>query len=310
LPVVRGFADEEEEAEAVAAVIAGRRRPGRASSGTAVLARTNARLRTVASALGRVGVPWRLRDPRPLTDRPGVRRLLAVLPPDAPVGDLVAVLSDAPAEPDRDALLAALAEQPEPAARTVAAFAAWLDASGARAVDAVEAGVELVTFHQAKGLEWPAVWVIGVEEGLVPVPSGDLEEEERLLYVALTRAEDELSVSWTAAAGPSRWIAAVAGAAAELASSPNGPEQRARLAGLRAAIDPSIGAAVARRHRLDVWRSARALGAGVEPATILPDGVLTSLAATADVSEDTIVRIGGRAAARWAPELARVLATA
>jgi DNA helicase-2/ATP-dependent DNA helicase PcrA len=56
--------------------------------------------------------------------------------------------------------------------------------------------VALSTVHAAKGLEWPVVFVLGVEAGMFPsswaVSEGSLEEEERLFYVAITRAADEL----------------------------------------------------------------------------------------------------------------------
>jgi DNA helicase-2/ATP-dependent DNA helicase PcrA len=56
--------------------------------------------------------------------------------------------------------------------------------------------VALSTVHAAKGLEWPVVFVLGVEAGMFPsswaVSEGNLEEEERLFYVAVTRAADEL----------------------------------------------------------------------------------------------------------------------
>ena len=60
--------------------------------------------------------------------------------------------------------------------------------------------VMLATFHRSKGLEWPKVFVIGASDGLVPhvaasTPAG-LAEEQRLLYVALTRAGSDLTVSW------------------------------------------------------------------------------------------------------------------
>ena len=91
-------------------------------------------------------------------------------------------------------------------------------------------GVELATFHRAKGLEWEAVAVVGLEEGYVPIvhaaTPAALDEERRLLYVALTRAGRVLECSWSRAramgtAGrtmerhPSPWLAAVADVAAE-----------------------------------------------------------------------------------------------
>ena len=51
--------------------------------------------------------------------------------------------------------------------------------------------VTLSTLHASKGLEFPVVFICGVEEGLVPHPNGDEQEERRLLFVGLTRAMDE-----------------------------------------------------------------------------------------------------------------------
>lgn len=60
-------------------------------------------------------------------------------------------------------------------------------------------GVSLMTIHSAKGLEYPIVFVSGLEEGLFPskysIDEGNIEEERRLFYVALTRAEDLLYLS-------------------------------------------------------------------------------------------------------------------
>ncbi len=61
--------------------------------------------------------------------------------------------------------------------------------------------VSLMTIHQAKGLEFPYVHIVGVEENLFPSmmslnSRADLEEERRLFYVALTRAEKKVSISY------------------------------------------------------------------------------------------------------------------
>jgi DNA helicase-2/ATP-dependent DNA helicase PcrA len=71
-----------------------------------------------------------------------------------------------------------------------------LDAHNARAE-----AVTLMTLHNAKGLEYPAVFIAGLEDGLFPLsraydePS-ELEEERRLFYVGITRAEDRLFLTW------------------------------------------------------------------------------------------------------------------
>ena len=54
--------------------------------------------------------------------------------------------------------------------------------------------VTLMTLHASKGLEFPVVFICGVEDGLIPMEreDSDVEEERRLLYVGMTRAKDEL----------------------------------------------------------------------------------------------------------------------
>jgi DNA helicase-2/ATP-dependent DNA helicase PcrA len=65
-----------------------------------------------------------------------------------------------------------------------------------RSVDPDADALRLTTVHQAKGLEFAVVFVIGLGEGMFPlrraIESGEIEEERRLFYVAVTRARDEL----------------------------------------------------------------------------------------------------------------------
>ncbi len=81
-------------------------------------------------------------------------------------------------------------------AGTPTGFSAWLRSSLADAGGSDTDVVELSTFHAAKGLEWKVVHLAGVEKGLIPIhfaeTQGELAEETRLFYVAITRAEDEL----------------------------------------------------------------------------------------------------------------------
>jgi len=94
--------------------------------------------------------------------------------------------------------------------------------------------VTLSTLHAAKGLEWPHVMLAGVNEGLLPFRRDDdglgrdaasagallqLQEERRLMYVGITRAQRSLAVSWVkkrkkgremVSAAPSRFIAEMA----------------------------------------------------------------------------------------------------
>jgi len=84
--------------------------------------------------------------------------------------------------------------------------------------DEIESGpnyVTLMTVHLAKGLEFPCVFMTGMEEGLFPIGESDfsqeeLEEERRLCYVGMTRAKNQLHITWTASRrlfGHSRWNA-------------------------------------------------------------------------------------------------------
>src|SRR5205823_6820484 len=67
-------------------------------------------------------------------------------------------------------------------------------------------GVTLASLHAAKGLEWDAVFLVGLVEGTLPLAYADtpaaVEEERRLLYVGVTRARRHLHVSWAASRAP------------------------------------------------------------------------------------------------------------
>jgi DNA helicase-2/ATP-dependent DNA helicase PcrA len=215
VPTLTGHADIDSEAAAIAHSIAAQRIPGRAWSGMAVIARTNARLRVVADLLTSMGIPWRMRDPRPLADQADVQEVLASAPESGPAAAL-------DVEGVGPALSVALAEyRAITPAGTVREFASWLDATGVTADDGDPRGVDLATFHRAKGLEWRRVWVAGADE------LGPGAEDRRLLYVGLTRAEEELAVSWV---GPATgWITPLTEAQAALAAAPSKDEQRRRI---------------------------------------------------------------------------------
>jgi len=109
-------------------------------------------------------------------------------------------------------------------------------------------GVELATFHRAKGLEWEAVSVVGLEEGFVPIIHATtpetLAEERRLLYVALTRAGRILECSWsrsrtmghgrTMERRPSPWLDDLAASCEPGETRPEPHDAARRFADLRA----------------------------------------------------------------------------
>lgn len=85
-------------------------------------------------------------------------------------------------------------------------YLAELDArAAAQHAPAVE-GVTLASLHAAKGLEWDAVFLVGLTEGMLPIAyartAEQVEEERRLLYVGVTRARERLSLSWALSRSP------------------------------------------------------------------------------------------------------------
>jgi DNA helicase II / ATP-dependent DNA helicase PcrA len=231
-PVLHGYEDELAEAEGVAARARTLIEGGLPAREIAVLVRINAMLERFESALGAAGVPYQVRGADRFYDRPEVRQAIMLLrgalrgrAEEDPAGPLPAevrnVLSGAgltAAEPagagasrQRWESLAAVAQLADDlyAARPDAAledFVAELQGRAALGHAPVMDGVTLASMHAAKGLEWDAVFLPGLVEGVMPivyarVPEA-VEEERRLLYVAVTRARERLYLSWAAARGP------------------------------------------------------------------------------------------------------------
>lgn len=86
------------------------------------------------------------------------------------------------------------------------AFVDHLDRRAAEQHAPVADGVTLATFHAAKGLEWDSVFLCGLQDGTLPITYADtpaaVEEERRLLYVGMTRARVDLTLSWALSRNP------------------------------------------------------------------------------------------------------------
>ena len=293
-PRVTAYPDDEAEASAVADACWRAHAQGVPWTRMSVLFRTNAQSSLFERAFTRRQVPFRVGEQQRFTARPPVRALLDELR-DAerrmPGRGFEHYLADLAADEDEHQRLDGAADQGVGHAATelrahrdtllelgrdfleavggrggVGEFTTWLDtATGGGAEDAV--GVDLVTFHRAKGLEWSVVFVTGLEHGLVPISWADnadaRAEERRLLHVALSRAEDELYCSWAcmrttgaraAPREPSPWLGELEDAAnhAEHGLLRGRKAPRDHLADLRAALDAAEAPTppAARAHRL------------------------------------------------------------
>ena len=215
----------ESEVAAVVARIAALFGEGVPLEETAVLYRINAQSEDFEEALSHAGIPYQVRGSAFLA-RPAARHMLRVLrrSGEAPAAETVraiaqeqGLLAEIPGglgeeEATRQADLARLvrfAEEFDDGSRTASDFLADLEHRFHS--ESQGRGVNLLTYHRAKGLEFEVVFLPHLEEGLLPYKrsrgAAALAEERRLLYVGLTRAKSRLFLSWSAARKPSRFLA-------------------------------------------------------------------------------------------------------
>jgi superfamily I DNA/RNA helicase len=173
----------------------------------AILYRTEAQAPPLAEALGRAGIPFQKRSHRPLAEQSGVKALIPALRAQGGEGGrveplldrAVAALAAGDGAPGPSALLAA-ADLLRPlairAGVDLEAFLAEIALGGeVDAWDPRAEGVSLLTLHASKGLEFPVVFLVGCEDGLLPFSfssgawgAADAAEERRLFFVGITRA--------------------------------------------------------------------------------------------------------------------------
>ena len=248
-PAVSAYDDEQAEAAATAKAIAALIAAGTPARQIAVLYRINAQSEVFEEALAELAVPFVLRGESAFFERGEVREALTRMRGAARGGesggdlgaDVRSVLSAMgwSAEPPsgtgavrerwenllRLVSLADDLERTDPQA-TLAHLVADLDQRAATQAAPAADGVTLATVHAAKGLEWDAVFVVGLVQGTFPIQYADtparVEEERRLFYVACTRARSHLALSW--------------------ARSRSGRGRRERSPFLDAAVGPSVEA--------------------------------------------------------------------
>ena len=221
------YGTDAEEAESVAAQIKSLQQSGTSLGDIAVLYRTNAQSEAFEKALGDLGLSVQVHGGARFFEREEIKRALVLLRQAARMqelvgdsqqsspDDLVAVVEEvlttagwSPEAPkasgaarerweNLDALAALARAQ---SGRTIEEFVGELqERASAQAAPQVN-GVVLSTLHAAKGLEWDSVFVVGLNEGLLPISLAEepaaIEEERRLLYVGITRARDSLHLSY------------------------------------------------------------------------------------------------------------------
>ena len=308
-PVVEQYEDHEAEARGVVRRIRDLKGPDGRWSDHAILVRTNAQTEPMLAALRSANVPFRTRAGSGLLDRADVKAQLKALGrSDSAVADRMADLrtvelsADTGDDPERDTgRAAAFAEIRRMADEflsldpggTGRGFVAWVWSQGRAMADDSTDAVEVSTFHAAKGLEWPIVHVAGLEQGLVPIgharDADARAEERRLLYVALTRAEDRLFLTWAARRSfgtrsstrtPSMWLPDLEAAIAGL----DRPLGRAEGARRVAAIRERTSRAALPDHpvvtALRDYRSTAARAANVPPYVVFNDATLIDLITT------------------------------
>ncbi|HEY2272065.1 MAG TPA: ATP-dependent DNA helicase UvrD2 [Jatrophihabitantaceae bacterium] len=315
------FAEYDDEPAEAAAVAAECRRlvdAGTTAAEIAVLFRINAQSEVYEQALSDVRVPYVLRGGERFFDRPEIREARLLLRGAARAEPVDGTLSDAVREvltgmnwrPDspppggaareRWESLAALVSLADDLAATlpearlgqlVAELDARADAQHAPTVQ----GVTLASLHSAKGLEWDAVFLVGLVDGTVPIQHAttpaQVAEERRLLYVGITRARERLALSWALARSPgqrrsrppSRFLdglrPAVARDARPTAKKTKQPRPEAADAEL-------FG-------RLRAWRRAQAEAQKVPPYVVFSDATLVAIADRQPTSRAGLASIPG-----------------
>src|SRR5215469_8404761 len=235
-PSVSRYDDDEDEAAGTARQAGVLLAHGVPAQEIAILVRVNAHTERFEQALAAAKVPFVVRGAERFYDRPEVRQALVLVRgaaraesdgADATLDgwDLAAAVrhvlisAGLTAEPpaghgaarERWESLAAIAALAEDLATarpqaSLAEFSADLARRAESGHAPVATAVTLATMHAAKGLEWDAVLIPGLVEGIMPIvharTTETIEEERRLLYVAVTRAREHLFLSWPA--GPGR----------------------------------------------------------------------------------------------------------
>jgi DNA helicase-2/ATP-dependent DNA helicase PcrA len=330
-PEIRGFLDPGTETDHVVSRIGELHRNGVPYEQIAVLYRVNSRSEDFEEALSKARIPFQVRGGAFLT-RPAARSMLRRLRNAGATGVAALVRAAATGE----GMLAAdqstegLGEQEAVRQGDLARLvrlADEFDATGERSVGDFLAdlrarfdaesdgrGVNLLTYHRAKGLEFDAVFLPKLEDGEMPFKRSKSDEavaeERRLLYVGITRARRHLCVTFTAngRTRPSGFVAELRGGAPAVS-----PSSGRQAAGARApAATDSLDAEGLRAFEaLRAWRLERARSDGVPPYVVFHDRTLAEIARQRPRTRTGLFAIDGVGPAkleRYADEILEVCA--
>ena len=207
-PKAQGFGSEKEEAEALVNLIKEDLANKISSHDIAILARTNAQLETFESALNAAGIENQIRNAERFFNRTEVREILKAIRSASVLseGDWLADLRDAMkpfGESEYVRAFMQLARELENEGLTsLRAFLRELEDRAEQNNPPTLPGVALATLHAAKGLEWKKVYLAGVSADILPWSSQPFEEERRLFYVGITRAQQSLVISYYGVPSP------------------------------------------------------------------------------------------------------------
>ena len=345
-PLIESFPDDPAEADGIADRISELITQGRSASETAILFRTNSQSEALEQALTFRGIGYLVRGGDRFFERQEVRRAMVSLraatrveqlDPARAVRDILSQQGWSPQAPETtgairdrwDSLNALVGLTDTVTARAGTSMADVVreleERAEAQAAPVVD-GVTLASVHAAKGLEWPVVFLVGASDGLLPISMAktpaEVEEERRLLYVALTRARDLLTVSWAAARTPgargsrkaSRFLDGVLD---HPDSSKSAPGAAARRTGRRSATvytecrvcgQGLVSPQEQRRGRhegcpstageglmtaLRRWRREQARRQGAPPYAVLTDAALEAVAERSPRTEQELLAVPG-----------------
>ena len=202
-PLVNGFSSAADEIAYVATEVKKQIDSGIDSSDIAILARTNAQLDQVKSALNNLRLASQIRSGERFFERVDVRdamRLIrgaSVLPSEGGdwFADLVSVLQPFGDADYVTAFLRLAKSIKDNGGENMRAFLREIEDRAEQNNPPILPGVTLSTLHGAKGLEWDHLYLIGISEGVLPM-GNDLNEERRLFYVGVTRAKQRIHITY------------------------------------------------------------------------------------------------------------------